>query len=76
MTENSRYLETATALAPLAGSLAGREAGLALASALQALASLNSSLKAAAQILDGLVAMSPDSVSSSSFVFWIFSTST
>lgn len=51
------------ALAPLAGSLEDRQAGLALANALQALAGLQPNLRPAADVLQGLVAVSTDTVS-------------
>lgn len=61
--ENLRIPGILEALAPLAGSLEDRQAGLALANALQALAGLQPNLKPAADVLQGLVAVSTDTVS-------------
>ena len=62
--ENVRITSILEALAPLASSLEDRQAGLALAHALQALANMQPDLKPASNVLSGLVAVSTDSVNS------------
>lgn len=58
-----RALSIVDSLAPLAGSLEDRQAGTALAAALSSLAAQEDRLAPAAQILQGLVAVSSDAVS-------------
>lgn len=65
-----RELGVANALAPLAGQLDDRQAGLSLATAAKALARMEVRLAPAAEVFEGLVAVSSDAVSNNCKQAW------